>query len=109
MPKASYADVFEQWTAMVHALEGPEGELATLGPLQGELKELLAQGMELRRRQLELRAAFQQCSRDLQELVSHGETVRRRLRYGLRGRLHPSDPRLHRFRIPKQGRPAKHD
>jgi hypothetical protein len=107
MPKASYADVFDQWAAMVQALEGQDAALDYLAPFQAELKRLLAQGWQLRKRQLEMKAAFQQSTADLQELVSRGEELRRRLRHGLRGKISNSDPRLVRFRIPPQGRPAK--
>lgn len=83
MPKESYGDHMSVWERLVASLENNSQDLGHLRREIDILKQALAEAREAKHRQITLRAASQQASRDLDTAMEKANEVAVRLNKGI--------------------------
>jgi hypothetical protein len=84
MPKAAYGQQLQTLDHLAASVPSDEPELSHLAPLQETLKDALKDIRTAKERQLELRAAAQQATRDLEAAMERAVQAAVQLRKGLR-------------------------
>jgi len=85
MPKSAYADHMQVWSHLADQMESEALDLHHLQPYLTSLQEGLREARAAKTRQLELRAAAQQATRDLEAAMAKANDAATRLHTGLLG------------------------
>jgi len=85
MPKSAYADHMQVWSHLADQMESEALDLHHLQPYLTSLQEGLREARAAKTRQLELRAAAQQATRDLEAAMEKANEAAMRLHTGLLG------------------------
>ena len=83
MPKESYGDHMSAWDKLAASLENNSEDLGYLRRELAILKEALTEAREAKHRQIMLRAASQQASRDLDAAMEKANEIAVRLHKGI--------------------------
>jgi len=97
MSKESLATTIRQWERLIAASESNAAELDYLVEEREKLRAMVERVKQLKSKQLELTAAKQQVSRDLDAAKEGGREIAVRMRYGIKTRYGYKGEKLVQF------------
>jgi hypothetical protein len=95
--ETTYKGILGEWRRFIEALLTSGVELGHLGASRELLEQLLARAEEVAERQASLRAAKQEATRELQEILANGQRLLTMLRFGLKQHYGPHSDKLTHF------------
>lgn len=106
--ETTYKGILGDWQRLATALLTNAAELGHLEASRLMLEQLLARALEISERQASLRAAKQEATRELQEVLASGQRLTIMLRQGLKQFYGPRAEKLTHFDVqPFRGRKPK--
>jgi uncharacterized protein (DUF1778 family) len=106
--ETTYKGILGDWQRLIAALLANAAELVHLEASRLMLEQLLARALEISERQAGLRAAKQEATRELQEIIASGQRLTSILRLGAKHHYGPGSEKLTHFDVqPFRGRKRK--
>lgn len=106
--ETTYKGIIGDWQRLAGAMLSNAAELGHLEASRLLLEQLLARALEILERQASLRAAKQEATRELQEVIASGQRLTIMLRQGLKQHYGPGAEKLTHFDLqPFRGRKRK--
>jgi hypothetical protein len=97
--ETTYKGIWGDWQRLIAALLANAAELVHLEASRLLLEQLLARALEISERQAGLRAAKQEATRELQEIIASGQRLSIMLRQGVKQHYGPGSEKLTHFDV----------